>query len=191
MKHFLSAASSRHGRRQLLARFRADRRASSGVEFALVAPLMLTMFCGTIVWSDAIAIQRKVTIATRTITDLVTQYVTISTADLDANLAAAASILAPYPSANLIVTVSEVQTNAGGAATVTWSRSYPSQVTARPAGQAIALPTQIANPGIALIMGEVQYAYSPPIVYEAIGTQTLHDMTYMAPRLSGTVSQTP
>jgi Flp pilus assembly protein TadG len=64
--------------------FRRNPRGVAAVEFALILPVGLALFAGAVVLGDAI--DRKVTLTTRAVTDLVTQYATISQADIQ-NLA--------------------------------------------------------------------------------------------------------
>ena len=52
---------------------RDDARATAAVEAALILPIALTMFALLIYGAEAFAIQRKVTLTARTVTDLVTQ----------------------------------------------------------------------------------------------------------------------
>src|SRR6476620_8022500 len=54
-------------------RFRDDRRGLAATEFAIVVPLMLVMFFGTVEFSSAVAIDRKVTLMARTLSDLTSQ----------------------------------------------------------------------------------------------------------------------
>lgn len=161
------------------------------VEFALILPVALALFTGAIVYGDAIAIDRKVTLTTRTVTDLVTQVPTISTADLNTLMAASAQIIAPYSATPLTVIVSEVQTDSAGHATVTWSHPYPSTATALTPGQPQALPSTIDTPNATFILGQVSYAYTPAIGYMVTGTITLTDQTYMSPRVSANIPLTP
>ena len=58
-------------------------------------------------------------------------------------LNASQQIIAPFSQANVIVTLSEVSTDASGAATITWSDSLNG--TPRPVGQAVTLPASLAG----------------------------------------------
>jgi Flp pilus assembly protein TadG len=172
-----------------LGNFRRDWSGAALSEFSLILPVALILFTGTITYSNAIYIDRKVTLITRTVTDLVTQYTSISTADLQTLLGASASIVAPYSATPMIVTVSEVTTDASGVAKVVWSQSLNG--VARPVGQVVTLPAAIDTASMTYIFGEVQYTYTPSIGYEVTGSITLHDQTYMSPRLSTSISLTP
>jgi Flp pilus assembly protein TadG len=54
-------------------RLRRDRRGLAAVEFALVVPLMLVLFFGALEFSSGVAVDRKVTLVARTLSDLTTQ----------------------------------------------------------------------------------------------------------------------
>lgn len=171
-------------RSHLLRRLRAFAGARQGIaatEFALLLPFMLVIFVGVTEVGQASAINRKVTITVRTVTDLVTQYSALSTTDMQSLLGAAAQVIAPYPSSNLTVTVSEVSTDASGNATVTWSSSFNG--TAYTTGQAVTLPSGIQKANATFIWGQVQYKYTPVFGDHIIGTTLLSDQIYMNPRL--------
>ncbi|MEI9916897.1 MAG: TadE/TadG family type IV pilus assembly protein [Methylovirgula sp.] len=113
-----------------LPRFRSDEKGIAAIEFALTLPIMLFVFVGVTQVGQAVSISHRVTITARTITDLVTRETSSTTkvpaSTIQTDLAAAAQVMAPYPSTTLTVTVSEVYTDPNtGNATVTWSQSYP------------------------------------------------------------------
>ena len=66
----------------LIAGFVRDRRANVAIEFAFIVPLMLTMFFGMVEFSSGIAVNRKVTLAARNMSDLVSQSSTVTDTDL-------------------------------------------------------------------------------------------------------------
>jgi Flp pilus assembly protein TadG len=172
-------------------RVRRDIRATASVEFALILPVMAAFLAISVVLGEGVAIWQKVSATSRTITDLVTQYSTLSQADLQEILNAAAYTMAPYSSANLSMVVSEIQTNAAGQATVTWSQPAFNGV-ALTLGQTVTLPAQIDQPNITLILGQVQYTYTPlNIFYPGLTAIPLSDASYWSPRMSSTVLLTP
>jgi Flp pilus assembly protein TadG len=57
-----------------------DNSGIAAVEFAMVVPLMLVLFFGTVEFSSALAIDRKVTIMSRTLSDLTSQNISITDA---------------------------------------------------------------------------------------------------------------
>src|SRR5205085_2933884 len=80
-----------------ISRFAKDERGVSAVEFAMILPLMLTLYLGGVEVSQGVSIDRKVTLTARTVTDLVSQVSSIDVTGTSAVLGAAASVLAPYP----------------------------------------------------------------------------------------------
>ena len=77
-------------------RLASDERGVSAVEFALLLPLMLTLYLGTVEVSQGIAADRKVTLTARTVADLVAQVSSINNTDMTNSLNAAAAVIAPY-----------------------------------------------------------------------------------------------
>jgi Flp pilus assembly protein TadG len=175
---------------RLLAAFRRDRQGTSAIEFAFLLPVMLTLYIAGIEISNAIAIDRKVTITARTVTDLVTRASTISTGDMGDLLAASAAVIAPYIPNNLSVTVSEIYIDNNGNAKI-WGFSCSYQGTPRAIGQPVTLPPQLVINNSYLIWGEAQYNYTPAIASVISGTLALKDQIYMSPRLSSSVSGPP
>lgn len=164
-----------------------DERGVSAVEFAMLLPLMLTLYLGAVEVSQGIGADRKVTLTARTVSDLVSQVSSINNAGMTNSLNAAAKVMAPYPSDNLKVVVSSVSIDAQGKATIAWSDTFNGA--ARAKGSTVALPAALAVPNSSLIWSEVQYAYTPVIGYVVTGPMTLKDQIYMRPRLSDSVTR--
>ncbi len=162
-----------------------DQRGIAAVEFALMLPFMLIVFAGVAEVGQAVAISRKVTITTRGVTDLTTQYTSVSSSDLATIIGAGNELIAPYSAANLTITISEVQTDANSNATIAWSSS-----SSLPAGTKVTLPSGLSAPNIYLIWGQVQYNYVPLMGSQVIGTTTLQDQIYMSPRLTNSIAYT-
>jgi Flp pilus assembly protein TadG len=171
-----------------------DTKAVAALEFAIVLPFMLLLYVGGFELSRGMAINVKVTAATHSVADMVSQNTQISTAQMQGILSASTAIIAPYPATDssgslITVTVSEVSTNGSGNATVQWSKSYNGTTvgTGRPVGQAMTLPSSLTgaqNNNVSLILGEVSYAYTPNLGYAISGTVTLKDSYYLFPRCS-------
>jgi Flp pilus assembly protein TadG len=172
---------------RLVADFLGDRRGLSAVEFALLLPLMLTLYLGGVEVSNGVAANRKVAITARTVSDLAARMTTIHNADMTNILGASSAVIAPYSPANLQVTVSEVSIDNKGNATIAWSDSLYG--TPHTVGQTMTIPAALAVPNTSLILGEVQYKYNPTFGYVLTGTMTLKGQMYMAPRLSSTVTR--
>ncbi len=170
-----------------LRRLIADERGMSAVEFALLLPLMLTLYLGAVEVSQGIAADRKVTLTARTIGDLVSQVSSIGNSDMTNALNASSAVMAPFPVGNLKVTVTSVKIDSTGKATVDWSDTLNG--TARAKGSTVTMPTALNVANTSLIWSEVQYTYKPVIGYVVSGTLTLKEQIYMRPRLSDSVAR--
>ena len=169
-----------------LRRFARDRDATSAMEFAIILPVMLLLYIGGVELGDGLQIQFKVTETARTITDLASQYIIIQSSDMSNIMTAASSVVAPYSSSNVTMTVSEVGTNSQGQGTITWSCSLNG--TPHTVGATVTLPTNLQTPNISLIWGEVTYAYTPPMGYVVSGTINLYQSNYFYPRLVNSIT---
>jgi Flp pilus assembly protein TadG len=172
---------------QRFRRLIGDERGVSAVEFAMLLPLMLTLYLGAVEVSQGIGADRKVTLTARTICDLVSQVSSIGNSDMTNALNASSSVMAPFPVGNLKVTVTSVKIDSTGKATVDWSDTLNG--TARSKGSVVTLPTALNVANTSLIWSEVQYTYKPVIGYVVSGTLTLKDQIYMRPRLSDSVAR--
>jgi Flp pilus assembly protein TadG len=172
--------------RRSLRNFAQDKRGVSAVEFAMLLPLMITLYLGGVEVSSAIAVDRKVTLVARTLGDLVAQSTSVNATDMTNILNAATSVVQPYSSSLIKVTVSRVDVDANGVAKVVWSKTLNG--TARAANSTVTLPAALNTASSSVIWAESSYAYTPTIGYVIVGTKTLTDQIYMRPRLSDTVA---
>jgi Flp pilus assembly protein TadG len=168
-------------------RFVRDRQGVSAVEFALLLPLMLTLYIGGVEVGNGMAIQFKSTLAARTVADLASQYSTINNSTMTSILGAASTVVTPYSPSGMVVKVSEVSTDANGNATITWSDAINGA--ARPVGQSVTLPNGVKAANISLLWGEVTYPYNPQIGYVLTGTITIYQNMFFYPRLSTSVTR--
>src|SRR5436190_19486601 len=95
-----------------------DQRGISAVEFAMLLPLMLTLYLGAVEISQGVGIDRKVTLTTRTVADLASQVSSINNADMTNLLNASASVILPYDTTKLKVTVSDITIDSNGTAKI-------------------------------------------------------------------------
>jgi len=173
-----------------LRRLRADRRGSFALEMGLLLPILLTLYFVGYAVSDAIACNRKVTTAARSVADLASRYSSVTVSDVTTIMSASAQIMSPYNTASAGVRLSELLVTDATHATVVWSQvqsgTYQS-ATALTAGTSVAIPSGVATVGAYLVMGEVTYRYTPLFTYGPAGVTMMYDRTLMSPRLSDQV----
>jgi Flp pilus assembly protein TadG len=169
--------------------FVADKRALAATEFAMIVPLMLVMFFGTVEFSSAVAIDRKVTLMARTLSDLTSQSTSVGDSDMTNFFAAAIGIMTPYyNSAVTAATISELYIDpATQVARVQWSKgSAP-----RSQASVVTIPSTLAIGGTYLIYSEVTYTYTPAVGYALKSGIQLSDVAFTRPRQSTCVYYSP
>lgn len=166
----------------LFARFAGDRRGVSAVEFAILLPLMVPLYLGTVEFSRGFDMSRKVTLIANTVANITAQNTTLATANVSNILNASAAIISPYSSSGLTATVSCISINASGQATVAWSATLNG--TALSPGSTITVPSGLAGPSSQLIFSQVSYPYTPNLGYVITGTLNLASQMYMMPRIT-------
>lgn len=182
--------------RRVATAFRDDCRGLAAVEFAFILPLMLVMFFGTVEISSGVAVDRKVTLMARTLSDLTSQAIQVSDSDLKAFFTASVGIMTPYDASPTKATLSEIYIDSNKVAKIKWSKaatiaSGATQATltnsTRTVGQDVSslIPTALLVPGTYLIFSEISYKYVPTIGYVMAKTGiNLSDVAYTRPRQS-------
>lgn len=173
-------------------RLRRDLRGVSAVEFALILPLMLTLFLGTVETTQGLQADRKVSLAARALSDLSSQATVIADADMKNILDATGDIMAPFPMSKAKVVVTGIQIDALGVARVVWSDAR--NATKYNCGQTMSVPAEL-KPALGttgfLVLAEVKYEYTPAVAHLISGSIMLSDRLYTRPRIGESVSRTP
>lgn len=175
----------------VLRRFGRDDSGVSAVEFALLLPLMLTLYLGGVEVSQAVSADRKTAIVAHTVGDLVAQSSTITNNDMTNIMSASSAVAYPLSVINLKVTVTSVSIDTNGKATAVWSDT--TNGTKRSGDVTTFIPQQLRPTGGAassLIWAEASYDYKPTIGYVITGTLTLGDKIFLRPRVSASVART-
>lgn len=184
----------RHIRTQLA----TDNRGIAAVEFALILPLMITMFFGMIDVSMGVGADRKVTMIAQSMADLASRYTTVTDTDMTNFFTIGDAMLTPYAAASLTSRISQIylDPNASGLGKVQWSKgdaplTYGSSVTV-PAGLIGKDASGNVMANQYLILAEVSYLYKPIIGYVVPKAGlTLSESTYTRPRQSVCVYYSP
>ncbi len=176
--------------RRLAAASQRRRAGVAAVEFALVLPVLLLFFFATTELEQAVIVNQLVSQTGSTITNIVSQYTSISAStQLPDIFSAASQILAPYPASPAQIVVSCISIDDDGDARVAWSEA--SNATALQQGQVVTVPTSLDVPNTSVILGQVDYAFEPTLDFLKLGPFHLQSSVYMLPRNSSTISLVP
>jgi len=167
---------------------RHDCRGVGAVEFALILPLMLLMFFGTIDISEGFAAKRKVSQIAQTVSDLTSRNTAVSDTDITNFFIIADAMLTPYDKSQLKATITQVYLDPSSkTAKTVWSRGDEKKNKNDVVSVPDALITKDTSgnwlPDQYLIVGAVKYGYVPVIGWVvAKGGLTLSQTAYTKPR---------
>lgn len=185
-------------------RLRELRRNADGVaaiEFAMIVPVMFSMFVGAVEFSQALTVDRRVTQAASATADLVSRAPSegLSAAQVDRDLAIVGQLMAPYDASLLTVNIISIKAlpvpgvpNALNYV-VDWSRDNrggtPYQ---RGAPAPFGMPAGLLVAGESVIVGHAIYNYTPLIFHHFIKQAfSLEEKFYLKPRNAACVHLLP
>jgi Flp pilus assembly protein TadG len=189
--------------RREAARLFGDSSGIAATEFAFIVPLMLVLFFGIVEFSSGVAVDRKVTLTARTLSDLTSQAQAATANAVSASVndnylqnifTASIPIVKPYSVVPTTAQISEIYVDSSKIARIQWSRGATigsdtaTQATLaasshNPNDIIATVPAQLLVAQTYLIMSEVSYLYTPlGIGYVMKSNLTLSDVAYSRPR---------
>jgi len=169
--------------RRLAGELRSNKSGLAAVEFAMIIPVMALLFVGTNEFSAGVAVDRKVTLMARTLSDLTSQNTSVTDTQFTNFFNASSAIMTPYSASPVQATISELYIDPTTLqARVQWSKG----AVVRGDGTTVPVPTALQIGGTYLIYSEVSYKYVPSVAWfinKADGI-TLTDYTFTRPRQS-------
>lgn len=179
-----------------LRRFRAAEAGVAAVEFALILPIMLLVYVGTVEAGALITMDRKIQLSSGALGDLVARSnEAITTADLTDYFQAARGIMVPYSADPLKQVVTQVLVPSSGTdVKVDWSRQFINGAMAvgtdYQKGDTFTLPQEMIDiaRGQTVIVSETSYSYKP--LYGVVFDQAvpLHRQSFYMPRFGTAIT---
>jgi Flp pilus assembly protein TadG len=155
----------------------------AAVEFAMIIPIMAALLIGTNEFAAGVAVDRKVTIMARTLSDLTSQNTGVTDTQLTNFFNAGKGIMTPYPSTPVEGTITELFIHPTTLkARVQWSKG----IAVRNKGDIVEIPDALKIAGTYLIYSEVKYKYVPSVAWfiNKVDGITLSDISFTRPRQS-------
>ena len=182
-------------------RFLSDRKGVAAVEFALVVPLMIALYLGTVEMSGGIAINKKVSRVAGTVADLVTQQTSVTEDNLQDIMEIGEAVLNPYKlqRPDILVVGIDVHSSYPQGGKVVWSGRYDEGVEENgpSAGTDIFVPPNLRFDGSFLVQVTTDLDYQPivawmigntvGVVKDGIGVIEMQETYYLRPRIGGTI----
>lgn len=192
----------------MLRRFRKDKKGLAAVEFALLLPVMITLFFGMVEVSMSLNARAAVVNVASVTADLVAQKSTVTGSDIKNVFGAASAILFPNAPAGATIEIYSIvddgSQGAGGkiawgckmekgdpaTATATSTTGVPVDADGNPTtGGSMIKAANLDKDGVeqwggsgSVIIGKITYKYSSPVTKMVIGEQTMISLFYSRPR---------
>ncbi|MBB4217841.1 Flp pilus assembly protein TadG [Rhizobium sp. BK212] len=140
-----------------------DRSAASGVEFALVLPILVMLLFGTVDLGHALTVSRKIDEIASSTGDMISQQSSWTKSDVAKLLTGASFILQPYDTTGLTITLTVNDVSSSGSATVNWSAALNTTALNSGTASAITIPSEIQETDVQVVLTRVQYTLTTPV----------------------------
>lgn len=176
-----------------ISRFRKDCEGVAALEFALIAPIMIMLFVGTLEVSAAVSVNRKVSRISSVVGDLVTQSAELDGADITNIMGVSSDIMSPYRN-DVKIRLSGIDIT-GGTASVVWSCNQG--WSSAEVGSSYDVPANIKTNGTFLVAALVQTVYQPMVGWARYSATaglsfentsvTMREQIFLRPRIGSSV----
>ena len=162
--------------RGLIPRLARDQRGVSAIEFALIAPMLITFYMGVTEMCQGFMAQKRMGHVSAIVADLVSQQNAVNVETLNDILDVGEVIMQPFPTGSLHQRISSVS-RLNGVDTVNWSLN--DGITQNPA---FTVPPDLIGNNQSVIVAEVTYEYDSPIHYFLGDKITFRHVYFLLPR---------
>jgi Flp pilus assembly protein TadG len=171
-----------------LKRIGSDQRGVAAVEFALIAPVAILLYCGFAELTMAMMADRRAAHTAAVVGDLVAQEISVSKTEMGDIFTVGDSIMSPFDAGALKLRITSVTADAQGVPHVQWSQGHNGMSTLK---DPVSMPATLLAAGDSVIVADVQYAYTSPLKMTVPNGLTFKSTYYLKPRRSPDVKLTP
>jgi Flp pilus assembly protein TadG len=185
----------------MIRRFRKAEGGAAAVEFAMLLPIMITLFFGVVETTLALVCRSDISQMAYTAADLVSQVKTASSADISNVYAASGTVLYPYYAGGAsgkptirITSVNYDSTSASPttAGKVAWTCTQAGTGTLTPASRSVGSTVTFSQPLMttsgSVIMAEIAYNYQSPTTKVITGAINMTNNFYTKPRRTAQIA---
>ncbi|MDE2165951.1 MAG: pilus assembly protein [Alphaproteobacteria bacterium] len=156
------------------------------VEFALILPIMITLFLGAFEVTRVVAADMRLENAAQSVADMIAQQTNVTSTTMTNFCNGGQLSMTPLAGTSLKIAVAEV-TNTGAGLVVDWSDTTCNSATA--ISNATTLATSLVpNTNDSVIIVQATYAYTSPISYVLSSSYTLTQTAFQRPYNVGTIT---
>jgi Flp pilus assembly protein TadG len=180
--------------------FLSDIRGAAAIEFAMVLPLLLTLYFVTMEAAQGIETNKKVGRIASMVADLVTQQPEISSSEIRAIMEIGQTIIQPYNRSVPTITVTGIDVESASRAVVAWSRELEGDNYTRglTPGTQVSVPEKLMIPDTFLILVETDLNYQTLLTWTkeeqkaagllaSFGNIAMGERYYLRPRMSNSI----
>lgn len=180
-------------------KFRRNNKGVAAVEFALIVPILLMMYLGTMEISTGITVNKRVARVASTVADLVTQQETVTQAQLEEIMEIGEAILFPYTGSKPTIKIEaiDVDDDYTGGGKIMWTRKLDNGTfgTARPKNEEVWVPERLRIDESFVVLVQTEMTYYPLVTWvtkrdgggKSVGIP-MKEQYWLHPRLSDTIT---
>jgi Flp pilus assembly protein TadG len=174
--------------KQCLSRLRRNEDGLAAIEFAILAPLLVSMYFGLAEVASGVATDRAVSHAANVIGDLASQTSNIDREDLEDVLSATLRVMNIDDASKVTIQLDSWSRDSGGNDTLVGSAVMNSGAANLPSFDTSKIDTSIMDEKAGILVARVAYNYAPLKLLYMEQNITLSDTFVLKPRRSSTVT---
>ena len=172
---------------KLTKRFRKDEDGVAAIEFAIIAPIMITMYFGLSEMATAIAVDRRISHGANVAADLLTQQAQMSPIDIEETLAASVRVMGVANVGDITMQIQSYVLDSNDQMVSEGLINFNTGASNLPAFDASTLSARVLSQTSGVVVTRVAYTYSPLQLRYFDSDITLSETFLLKPRRSNAV----
>ena len=172
---------------KLTKRFRKDDDGVAAIEFAIIAPIMITMYFGLSEMATAIAVDRRISHGANVAADLLTQQAEMAPLDIEETLAASVRVMGVSNVSDITMQIQSYVLDRNDQMVSEGLINFNTGASNLPAFDASTLSTRVLSQTSGVVVTRVAYTYSPLKLRYFNSDITLSETFLLKPRRSNAV----